>query len=159
MNYKIPVDFYSFFQKAELSQNKKKARFDPIFEGVDRLKDSIDNFIELLVFTFPGECSFLPDFGFPLWENRFKNISITQFNESEFPRKEIEEGLLKSINEYETRLQNIKVEVILMDDESSQFSGKYLYTVKVTVAGTIKTSTAEPYRKTIYFSSETMTKK
>jgi len=159
MNYKIPLDFYGFFQKIELSYNKKQTHFDPVFQKVDKVKDSIDSFIELLVFTHPGECVFLHDFGFTFWESQFNNISVDHFNNSEYPKKEFEDSLQRSITRYETRLDHVSVEVLLTNKEISQLMKKNAFSVIVTVTGKTKTFPAEPYHKTIVFASETMIKK
>jgi hypothetical protein len=159
MNYKIPLDFYGFFQKIELSNNKKQTHFDPVFQKVDKVKESIDEFIDLLVFTHPGECVFFHDFGFAFWESQFSNISIEHLNNSEYPKKEFEESLQRSISRYETRLEDVNVEVLLTNQDISPLVKKNTFSVVVSVTGKTKTFPGEPYHRTIIFASETMTRK
>ena len=159
MNHKIPLDFYGFFQKIELSYDRQQTHFDLVFQKVDKVRESINVFIDLLIFTHPGECVFLHDFGFIFWESQFNNISIEHFNSSEYPKKEFEESLQRSISKYETRLENVSVEIRLTNQETSRQTNKRGYSVEISINGKIKTLSVEPYHRTIIFSSETMIRK
>ena len=158
-NYQIPMDFYGFFQKIELSRNKKHTKFIPEFEKHTSLKNSIDDFIELLVFTHPGECKFAYDFGFNFWENEFINISIDTFNNSGYPRKNFEEYLKATIETYQPKLTDIKVEVFLSNEETKIKSTKIKFFVVIVIQGSIKGIQKEPYKKNILFSVGPVIKK
>lgn len=156
MHYRIPIDFNGFFQRIEMSYNRKQAHFEPVFDKGDRMKDSIDEFLDLLIFTHPSECVFFHDFGFMFWDYQFNNISIEQFNNSEHPRKEFEANLVNAINTYETRLDNVNVEMFLTDQDSASSLNKSVYSIVIKVSGRTKSVPAESYYRTIVFSSESM---
>lgn len=159
MNYRVPIDFYGFFQKFELSRNKKHAGIPPEFEHVSSVKASIDSFIELLVFTHPGECKFAYDFSFSFWENEFKNLSIESFNNAVYPRKRFEENLKETINKYEPRLTDVTVEILLSDEETLIRKTKIRFFVLLVIHGFIKGFQKEAYRKNIIFSLGPVVKK
>ncbi|MFH1119809.1 MAG: GPW/gp25 family protein [Bacteroidota bacterium] len=159
MLYKIPVDFHYFFQKAGIGKSVKQARLSPEFEKLPTLKASIDDFIDLLVFTHPGECKFAYDFGFSFWETEFSNLTVERFNNSEYPRKRYEENLKETIQKYEPNLTDVKVEILLSDDELMINRLKISFFVVIVVHGFIKGIRKEPYRKNIVFSLGPVIKK
>lgn len=159
MNYKVPIDFYSFFQKFELSRNKKHLRIIPELEKVTNIRKSIDEFLELLVFTHPGECKFAYDFGFSFWENEFRNLSIETFNNSEVPRKRFEENLKEAIQKYEPNLTDVKVEILLSDEQMIIRKTGIRFFFIVVIFGNIKGVQKEPYKKNIVFSVGPVVKK
>jgi len=159
MNYKIPMDFYGFFQKTEMNKFKKHVKIVPEFSKETSIKTSIDDVIDLLVFTYPGECKFAFDFGFSFWENEFRNVSIETFNSTLYPRKRFEENLKTAINKYEPRLSDVIVEVLLSDEEIRISKTKIKYFVLIVVRGNIKSAQKEPYRKNIVFSVGPVVKK
>lgn len=158
-NYQVPINFYGFFQRIELSHNKKNTRFLPEFDKYSSLKESIDDFLDLLVFTHPGECKFAYDFGFNFWENEFINISIDTFNNSGEPRKHFEDFLKESIESYIPKLTEVKVEVFLSNDEASIKNLKIKFFVVIVIQGFIKGLQKEPYKKNIVFSVGPVIKK
>jgi hypothetical protein len=159
MNYKVPIDFYGFFQRIELSKNKKRTRFQLNFPRVVDEKTSIDQFLELIVFTHPGECKFAYDFGFSFWETEFSNISVDSFNSNENPRKKFEENLKKTIVNFEPRLDNIKVDIHLSQSETVIHKMKIKYLVTIKIQAVIKGIQPKPYQKTIAFSMGPVVKK
>jgi len=159
MNYKVPIDFYGFFQRIELSKNKKGTRFVPEFDKLGDLKESIDRFVELLVFTHPGECKFAQDFGFSFWENEFKNFSIDLFNSTDNPRKNFEDNLKVTINKYEPRLEVSNVEILLSDLDSIINNTRIKFLVTITIQGKIKGIQPKAYNKLIVFSIGPVIKK
>jgi hypothetical protein len=159
MNYKVPIDFYGFFQKIELSRNKKHLRISPELEKVATLRKSIDEFLELLVFTHPGECKFAYDFGFSFWENEFRNLTIETFNNSEEPRKRFEDNLKNAIQKYEPNLTDVKVEILLSDEQLVIRKYSIRFFVVIIIYGNIKGIQKEPYKKNIVFSVGPVVKK
>jgi predicted component of type VI protein secretion system len=159
MKYRLPIDFYGFFQKIELSKNKKGARFELAFGKINDVKESIDQCIELIVFTHPGECKFAPDFGFSFWENEFKNISIDSFNSTDNPRKSFENNLKDAISMYEPRLDNVKVEILLSDAEMTINKTRIKFLVTLSIQALIRDVQPKPYSKVIVFSVGPVIKK
>jgi hypothetical protein len=159
MKYKLPIDFYGFFQKIELSKNKKGTRFNLEFRKINDIKESIDQFIDLIVFTHPGECKFARSFGFNFWENEFKNISIDLFNSTENPRKYFEESLKDTILIYEPRLDNVKVEILLSGAETIINKTRIKFLVTISVQAMIRGVQPKPYQKAIVFSVGPVIKK
>lgn len=115
-------------------------------------RQSVDSFVDLIVFTRPGECLFAYDFGFSFWNEMHENVSFSQFNSTEYPRKRYTDQLQKAISKYENRLEEVQVEMLLSESEFSLMGTvvKTLVTihVKAILAGTRK----ETYRRTIVFS-------
>lgn len=159
MNYRLPIDFYGFFQKIELSKNKKGARFKPVFDHIDDVTESIDQFIDLLVFTHHGECRFQHDFGFSFWDNEFSNISIQDFNTREKPKKDFEDDLKNVIETFETRLKNVQVEILLSEEDAHVQKSKIKFMVLISITGKIKAIQSKPYKKQIVFSVGPVAKK
>lgn len=86
---------------------------------------SIDNFLELVVFTPKGAFDADPDFGFEYWNHEGTNISLREFNSSymsfdapaglqnETTRTQCENSLKQSILTYEPRLKQPEVKIEL----------------------------------------------
>jgi predicted component of type VI protein secretion system len=159
VNYKVPLDFPGFFQKFELSRNKKHLRISPELEKVSSLRSSIDEFLELLVFTHTGECKFAYDFGFSFWESEFQNLTIESFNNSEYPRKRFEDNLKDAIQKYEPHLTDVKVEILLSDEHLVIRKTSIRFFVVIVIFGYIKGIQKEPYKKNIVFSVGPVVKK
>ena len=152
MLYKIPLDFCGFFQKAGAGKGMNKLRQPPAFEKSSSVKASIDDFIDLIVFTHPGECKFAYDFGFNFWEKEFLNLTVDGFNNSEYPRKFYEENLKEVIQRYESKLTDVKVEIFLSDEDIMIRKYNIRFFVVIAVNGFIKGIQKEPYRKNVVFS-------
>jgi hypothetical protein len=159
MLYKIPIDFYHFLQKAGAYKNSKQERLTPDFTKLPSIKDSIDDFIDLIIFTHPGECKFAYDFGFNFWETEFSNLTVERFNNSEYPRKLYEENLKETIQKYEPNLTDVRVEIFLSDEELMISKLKINFFVVIFVHGFIKGIRKEPYRKNVIFSLGPVIKK
>lgn len=159
MSYSLPIDFHGFFKKAELVRLKKQPRTSFEFRKTSDLKESIDEFIELLVFTHPGECKFANDFGFNFWEYEFSNLSIDTFNNTENPRRNFENNLKEAILKYEPRLSDVKVEVLLSEENLLIKKTRIKFLVMIFIQGFIKGIQKEPYRKNLVFSMGPVIKK
>lgn len=96
--YKLPLDFSKFFENGGSQFTKCSER------------ESIDQNIELLLTTFPGEHRFDPNFGCRIWEMDFENVSSYELWEERF-----KQYVHESINRYETRLTEVVVNIYLRD--------------------------------------------
>ena len=86
-NYKIPLDFSSFF-------DERKGGLGKCTEV-----ESIDAHIELLITTYQGECSFDKQYGTSIGELDFEQVKTV-----EGWKEEVSESLKKSISLYEPRI-------------------------------------------------------
>ncbi len=124
--YQAPFDFKRFFEKKEL---KKLS-----------MRDSISQFISIIITTYFEEYTFDEDFGSEIWETDFDllvNANVL--------RERIKKSLAQQIRTYEKRLTNIDLNVELMESLSENTNKvrlkKYLY---ITIRGTI-VKTDEPF--------------
>ncbi|SHK03886.1 GPW/gp25 family protein [Pseudozobellia thermophila] len=124
--YQAPFDFKRFFEKKEL----KKIG----------MRDSISQFISIIITTYFEEYTFDEDFGSEIWETDFDllvNANVI--------KERIKRSLKNQIETYEKRLSNIDLNVELMESLSSNTNKvrlkKYLY---ITIRGTI-VKTDEPF--------------
>ena len=127
--YQIPFDFNRFFEKKEL----KKLT----------LRDSISQFISLIITTYFEEYTYDENFGSEIWETDFDLLV-----NANLLKERIKNSLKNQIHSYEKRLDNLDLNVELMESLSEQSQKvrlkKYLY---ITVTGTI-IKTDEPFRFT-----------
>ena len=136
-----------------------------IAQEASSVRESIDSFLELAVFTPKG--SFKPDadFGFEFWSNEFQNFVIKNFNSRTSDDKLLnnrgektnkdacERGLKKCIELYETRLSNVRVEMNLEQKNSSGINEiKYDVHLKISGEMEIDKFVSENYTKEIRFS-------
>ncbi len=117
--YQAPFDFKRFFEKKEL---KKLS-----------MRDSISQFISVIITTYFEEYTFDEKFGSEIWETDFDllvNANVL--------RERIKKSLTEQIKTYEKRLVNIDLNVELMESLSEKTKKvrlkKYLY---ITIRGTI----------------------
>lgn len=104
-------------------------------------QESIDQHIELLLTTFPGEHRFDPHFGCRIWEMDFENVSSLELWEEKF-----KQYVYESIKGYEHRLTNISVSIHLRDivkEERSSYSVTVRKRADIYVSAKM-TSTDEP---------------
>ncbi len=86
------------------------------------LQQSVNNHIHLILTTTFGEMSNDMNYGCSIWENDFDNL--TSNNKI---REQIKQSLLKAINKYETRIQNVKVEILIKQEEQqTKLTGKHV---------------------------------
>ena len=124
--YQAPFDFKRFFEKKEL----KKIG----------MRDSISQFISIVITTYLEEYSFDEAFGSEIWETYFDllvNANVI--------KERIKKSLKYQIQNYEKRLSNVELNVELMETLSANTKKvrlkKYLY---ITIKGTI-IKTDEPF--------------
>lgn len=124
--YQAPFDFKRFFEKKEL--------------GKLSLRDSISQFMSVIITTYFEEYTFDERFGSEIWETDFDllvNANVL--------KERIKKSLTKQIKTYEKRLSNIELNIELMESVSSITKKvrlkKYLY---ITIRGTI-VKTDEPF--------------
>ena len=100
----------------------------------ESIRESIDTFLELLIFTPRGGFKADYDFGFEFWSNEFQNIVIEDFNQhinesvlvnrrgDSTDQRNCIRNLKKAIEMYEPRLQNVKIEMNLKQKDNTQKS-------------------------------------
>lgn len=133
------------------------------------LEQAIDSLLELIVFTPKGRFDGDPEFGFEYWNHEFTNLNVREFNNSylgfmgieekpsEINRKDCERSLRESIEEYEPRLRNPEVKVILELNEKigrRKIQSKYEMTVIIKGAIDDGLGVTRPYEKRISFMVE-----
>ncbi len=140
---------------------------------IETLRESVDNFLDLLVFTPRGGFKGDYGFGFEFWSNEFQNIAIENFNqhinESGFVNRRGDptdrghciKSLKRAIEMYEPRLQNVKIDLILKQKVQAE-KGLHKdrkedhtkYEVFLTIRGDLSQGavSSEPYQKQIIFS-------
>lgn len=95
--YKLPLDFNGFFENG--------GKFKKCTE-----LESIDQHIELLLTTSPGEHRFDSQYGCRIWEMDFENIASLEQLGTLF-----KEYVQEAIGRYEPRITEVKVEVEMRD--------------------------------------------
>jgi len=124
--YQAPFDFKRFFEKKELRKLS--------------LRDSISQFMSVIITTYFEEYAFDERFGSEIWETDFDLLV-----NANVMKERIKRSLTKQINSYEKRLSNIDLNIELMESLSSKTNKvrlkKYLY---ITIRGTI-VKTDEPF--------------
>ncbi|MRX64888.1 GPW/gp25 family protein [Maribacter luteus] len=124
--YQAPFDFKRFFEKKELKKIS--------------MRESISQFISIIITTYFEEYAFDEGFGSEIWETDFDllvNANVL--------KEQIKKSLKNQIETYEKRLSNIDLNVELMETLSSNTNKvrlkKYLF---ITIKGTI-IKTDEPF--------------
>ena len=124
--YQIPFDFGKFFEQKELTKIT--------------LRESISQFISVIITTYFQEYTFDENFGSEIWETDFDLLTNPNVL-----KEQIRNSLQDKISTYEKRLSNVKVQLYLGEDLSQKVEKvrlkKYL-TIKV-IGKVIKTD--EPY--------------
>lgn len=92
--YKIPLDFSSIFTNGTLS-----------IPSCSEM-ESIDQYIDLLLSTYPGEHQFNKNWGCRIWEMDFVNVKSRKQWEDDFVRYAKE-----AIARFEKRLKDVAVEI------------------------------------------------
>ena len=104
--YKLPLDCRGFFRNG--------GRFEKCTEI-----ESIDQHIQLLLTTYPGEHRFDVNYGCFIWELDFENIASSKLWESQFKT-----FVLDSIYNYEKRITNISLNLEVHDIVKSESLSK-----------------------------------
>ncbi len=149
--FELPINLSSVFERISGESQSGAIRSLLFYESAPN-RSSIDDFIDLIVFTFPGEFMYDYDFGFCFWNDVYNNISIDQFNNSEYPRKKYTDNLTSVINKYEKRLEDVKAEMVLSDKHFLIKDITVKFTVHLTVSGIIVGLKKVPYQRHIIFS-------
>jgi phage baseplate assembly protein W len=126
-------------------------RLDDVIQGQHltacSLEESIDQHIHLLITTSFGEIEYDKSFGCIVWETDFDNL--TTVNKL---RDEIKQSVAEIIQKYESRLEKVKVEVSIRQEELPvKINGRHVKKrIILQVAGMVK-STRRPYSFTDRF--------
>ena len=126
-------------------------RLDDVIQGqhltVCSLEESIDQHIHLLITTSFGEIEYDKSFGCIVWETDFDNL--TTVNKL---RDEIKQSVAEIIQKYESRLEKVKVEVSIRQEELPiKINGRHVKKrIILQVVGIVK-STRRPYSFTDRF--------
>jgi phage baseplate assembly protein W len=155
-NYKLPLDFGEIIgaEKAEAGAPKSSHLF---LKRTDSQRKSIDEHIELILTTRPGDYKFNKEYGFTIWDIEFENLEIEKFNTHNNPRQEIEKMLAKVITKFEPRLKNVEVEIIFVYKKI--FKGKKIkFFVDLSVRGNIANKLEERYERSFQFAMGPMIK-
>lgn len=150
------------------------SKYPTLEQEAGDLESSIDNILDLIVFTPKGAFIADPDFGFEYWNHEFANINVREFNSNymgmvpnagapdEISRRECEASLKESILTYEPRLQQPEVRVELdINDKKSRKSMPSKYEMKIHINGWLDDGlgVTRPYEKRISFMVEPTAKK
>lgn len=162
----------SHFSHIPLSIDFSKS---PILEQeTGDIEKSIDNILDLIVFTPKGAFIADPDFGFEYWNHEFANINVREFNNNylgmvsnvktlnEISRKQCENSLKESILCYEPRLHQPDVKVELdINNKKSRKSMPSKYEMRIMITGSLDDGLGvmRPYEKRISFMVEPIAKK
>ncbi len=139
----------------------------PVIEREEgSLEQSIDNVLDMIVFTPKGLSSADPEFGFEYWNHEFSNIYLREFNNNysgvlsgdtalnDISRKQCEESLCDSIAAYEPRLRQPDVKINLETNNRSRRGNKQSkYEMHILITGAIDEGLgiSRPYEKKISF--------
>ena len=131
------------------------------------MERSINNILDLIVFTPKGSFIADPDFGFEYWNHEFSNINVREFNNNylgmvSISRKQCEISLKESILCYEPRLHQPDVKVELdINNKKSRKSIPSKYEMRIMITGSLDDGLGimRPYEKRISFMVEPIAKK
>ena len=131
--YKLPLKASALFSKQE----------HPICD----LKGSLEQYIHLINTTFFGECTFDDTIGCVIWDVDFDNVKS-----SNRLRSTMIDSLTESLQLHETRLEHIKVDLRIKQEEimAPNISNHIKKRVDVTISGRIK-KTSESFTHKEYF--------
>ncbi len=147
--YKIPLDFHDLFPK-ETAADDMKTQPRMELKKNHSLKSSIDEYIELIITTHLGEYKHNKGFGFQIWDLEFENIQIEKFNTHNYPRQNLEKFLQHTIEKYEPRLRDVKIEILFVHRKI--FKGKKIkFFVDITIKGIMTNNTADNYSRSFQF--------
>lgn len=147
--YKIPLEFHELFPKdTEEYHGSTQKRLE--IKKIPSLKNSVDEYIELIITTHLGEYKHNKGFGFQIWDLEFENMQIEKFNTHNYPRQNLEKYLKQTLEKYEPRLNDIRVEILFVHKKI--FKGKKIkFFVDITVKGILANNTADEYARSFKF--------
>lgn len=104
------------------------------------LQQSVHQYLHLIITTAFGEMSNDAGFGSWIWENDFDNV--TSNNKI---REQIKQSLLHAVQKYETRIQNVKVDILIRQEEQFiKINGRHVKKMmEITISGFLA-ATREP---------------
>lgn len=147
--YKIPLDFKDLFPK-ETGIDNVDSQTPLELKKTNSLKRSVDEYLELIITTHLGEYKYNKAFGFEIWDLEFENIQIEKFNTHNYPRENLEKFLQHTIEKFEPRLKDIKVEILFVYKKI--FKGKKIkFFVDITVKGILANKTEDSYSRSFQF--------
>lgn len=76
------------------------------------LQQSVFHHIHLILTTAFGEMSNDPNYGCSIWENDFDNLTANNKI-----REQIKQSLLSAVQQYETRIRQVKVDILIRQEE------------------------------------------
>lgn len=116
--YTLPLSLDTVLQKQE--------------HGHCSLRQSVQQHIHLILTTAFGELTNDNNFGCWIWENDFDNL--TSNNKI---REQIKQSLLQSVKKYEPRLADVKVEILIRQQElAAKINGRHVKKMlDITVSG------------------------
>jgi phage baseplate assembly protein W len=98
MNYKLPIDFSRLFESDIRNLSKQNE------------KDSIDQNLELIITTCPGEHKYDPKFGCQVWNLDFERVVSKSLWEGKFLQ-----FISESIKKYEPRIYDVETHITFFD--------------------------------------------
>jgi phage baseplate assembly protein W len=118
--YSLPLSLDKVLQKQDLTRCT--------------LVQSVYHHIHLILTTAFGEMSNDSNYGCSIWENDFDNL--TSNNKI---RETIKQSLLHAVNQYEPRIKNIKVDVLIKQEEQlTRLSGRNIKKMlHITISGVL----------------------
>jgi len=138
------------------------------------IESSINNILDLIVFTPKGSFAADPEFGFEYWNHEFSNINVREFNNNylgmlsntrslnDISREQCENSLKESIMTYEPRLQQPDVKVELdINGRKSRRNMQSKYEMRILITGSLDDGlgVTHPFEKRISFMVEPIAKK
>lgn len=127
--YQLPFDLGKIVKKQELLRCS--------------LKDSIAHHLHLILTTSFGELLSDKDFGNSLWEEDFDNVSYRNRQ-----KEKILLSLAKTIGNYEKRIEKVKVEMLINQEEMA--SGKTDSTMKKKIEFMVQATVSATAEAIIY---------
>lgn len=124
MRIKEPLDEKPDQKREELRQEHPKCS----------LEQSIKQNLHLLLTTAYGEFPAEDGYGCSIWDNDFDNLTSPHKT-----KEHIRQSLVQSIKEYEKRLGNVRVELLIRQEELPDGNGaRVKKRIEITITGTIQ---------------------
>ena len=113
MNYKFPIDFSRLFESniRNLSQQSEK--------------ESIDQNLELIITTNPGEHKYDPKFGCKIWDLDFERVVSKAIWEEQFTQY-----ISEAIKKYEPRIYDTETSIHFYDTKREEVTSGAIYIKK-----------------------------
>jgi phage baseplate assembly protein W len=132
-------EYYSLplaVEKLILDQGDHQLNYRPEELRKCSLEQSVMQHLHLLLTTAFGELSSDESFGCSVWENDFDNLTS-----SHRLKENIRMSLVQTIQQYEKRLGNVRVELIIRQEELPQLTGKYVKKkIDITITGILQST-------------------